>query len=604
MKRLPFHLHRILLLATLTAVPFFLQPDLVRGEEVSPRDLPEDLRGMAIQDRYIPAGTFARAGVVQALQGTLIVVHRATGQAFAAHQGDPVHENDEMVTLVDSRCRVRLLTDDVVSMGPETRFSVDEFLDQPDRGGKSSVFSMVKGKAVFYALRLFRYKETRFKVKTPTAVVGVRGTQFGVHVFPLDGTQANGHGVRVADREPGFGTYLAQAAGGGPPSSGTIVACGDGQLDLTDPATGQPITRVSPNEDFNTATGQKTFDPQNRTLNGLVADTSVQENGDGQGSGSDDGGGTPGGQGTDGDGPTTGDDSTAGAPTDLSDLTTNVTTQQTGDQTATEGEGTQEDYPSRHFGYFNGILTASAGTGGYYFTMSLADLDAAGTAEGRREGVDVGDMHYDGAGAPGIKKITGLTHNGNTVDSGLPATVEYWGYGHDSFMVWGCWRQPYAMTDTGSGIEHYFDYRGYYFVGDHTTDAQMAALHSSLGLVTYSGQAWGKHYQQPAGTDMFGTFTAQVNFSSPAVTDFDMSVSGGGHSASIANATGSFSGNSSQFVIDTGSGSWHVDGASAMYKDARGGLYGNEAQKMGVIWVMKESSGSPNNAWGMCVGGR
>jgi len=281
-----------------------------------------------------------------------------------------------------------------------------------------------------------------------------------------------------------------------------------------------------------------------------------------------------------------------------------VTTQQTGDDTSTGGESQPNDYPSRHYGYFSGMLTTpfGPGTGGYYFTSNLADLDASGKAEGVRDSTDVGDMYYDGSGAPGIKQITGLTHDGNTVDSGLPATVDYWVYGHDSFMIWGGWRQPYAMT--GGGIEHYFDYRGYFFVGDYTTDSQMAALQNSLGVVTYSGHVWAKHAQQPAGTDMSGSFTAQVDFSSPSITDFDMSASGGGHSASITDAHGDFTGNSSQFVINPSSGTWKVDNVSALHKQARGGLYGDQGQKMGVIWAIKETSGSSNLAWGMCVGGR
>ena len=140
-----------------------------------PGDLPDSLKGLDIQDRYVPAGSFTRAGVVHALQGTLVVLHRADRQAFTASKGDPIHENDELFTLADSRCRIRLLSDDVVNMAPDTRFSLDQFLDQPDRGEKTSVFSMLKGKAVFYALRLFRYKETRFKVRRPRPLWAFEG---------------------------------------------------------------------------------------------------------------------------------------------------------------------------------------------------------------------------------------------------------------------------------------------------------------------------------------------------------------------------------------------------------------------------------------------
>jgi hypothetical protein len=565
--------------------------------------LPEDLKGVAIHDTFVPAGSFSKAGVVHALQGRLVVVHRASGQAFFAGTGDPIYANDELFTLADSRCRIRFLSDDVVNMAPDTRFSVETFLDRPERGEKTSLFRMLKGKAVFYALRLFRYKQTRFKVQTPTAVVGVRGTQFGVHVFGLEGKRTQGSGVRIADSVNGVGAYLAQAGSGNGPRTGTIVACGDGYLDLTDPITGQRITKVNPNEDFNTATGQKTFDPRNRTLTQMTSETEVQEKEDE----------TPaegktetgaGGEDVQDETQVTGEDNTAtGEPVDFTDITTNVTTQQTGDETETQGSQ-PNDYPKEHWGYFNGILTRTVPAGGYYYTQNLSNLDIPGTVQGFHDGSPIGTMDVTGGGAQGPAQITALTHDGNTVDMGLPAAVQSWQYGHDSYMVWGGWRQPIAMIDTGTGIEHYFDYRGYYFVGDHTTDAQMSALHGSLGVVNYSGEAWGKHRLQPAGTDMSGSFTAQVNFNTPSITDFDMTVSGGGHSASISNAMGNFNGNSSQFVLDDASGSWHVDGISASLKDARGTLYGDQAQKMGVLWIIREGIGTTNTAWGMCVGNR
>ena len=567
--------------------------------------LPEALDGVAVQRVFVPAGSFPKAGVVHAIQGRLVVVHRASGQAFFAKEGDPVHENDELFTLTDSRCRIRFLSDDVVNMAPDTRFSVETFLDRPEQGEKTSLFSLLKGKAVFYALRLFRYKETRFKVQTPTAVVGVRGTQFGVHVFELQGKRTQGSGVRIADSGKGMGAYLAQAGSGDGSRTGTVVACGDGSLHITHPETGQRLAQVNPNENFNTATGQKTFDPRNRTLNQMAAEAEVQEEGD---DASAEGKPEPGAEGEDGQGETQvtdeGDTAT-GEPVDFTDITTDVATQQTGDET--EAQGSQpENHPSRYYGFFNGLLTVSAGTGGYYFTSHLANLDGTGTAIGRREGVDVGNMGYDGSGAPGIKSVTGLTHNGNTVDQGVPVDVDYWEYGHNSYMAWGTWTTYYKppMIDTDTGIEHSFSYRGYYVAGEHTTDTQMSALHGSLGAVTYSGNAWGKHYEQPAGTAMTGGFNAQVNFSSRSVTDFDMTVSGGGHSASITDAMGGFTGASSEFVINNATGSWHVDGQPATYKDARGGLFGDQAQSMGVIWVMKESPGSSNTAWGLCVGNR
>ena len=54
---------------------------------------------------------------------------------------------------------------------------------------------MAKGKAMFYVMRLLGYKNIDTSVKTRTAVMGVRGTKFGVEVVP--GSEKMGQGKRI-----------------------------------------------------------------------------------------------------------------------------------------------------------------------------------------------------------------------------------------------------------------------------------------------------------------------------------------------------------------------------------------------------------------------
>ena len=198
---------------------------------------------------------------------------------------------------------------------------------------------------MLYALRLFRYREARLKVETPTAIVGVRGTQFCVHVFWMEGKEAVDRGVRVAQRgRESLAAYLAESRGGR--RSGTVVGCGDGPLNVTDPATGRQGAQVNPGEVFNTHTGEKAFDPQNRTLNGIASETQELKDGKGQGeivkkeiSESSKKETAVVGHGADG---STG----AGTPTEANDLTTDVTHRQTGEETTGHASG-QNNHPNR-----------------------------------------------------------------------------------------------------------------------------------------------------------------------------------------------------------------------------------------------------------------
>jgi hypothetical protein len=594
----------------------FATPALSSADQANlPETLPDALKGASILDAYIPAEGFDRAGVVHALQGTVVVMHRADRRAFVASKGDPVHENDELFTLGDSRCRIRFLSEDVVNMASNTRFSVEAFKDSPGRGEKTSLFSMLKGKAVFYALRLFRYKQTRFRVKTPTAVVGVRGTRFGVHVFELQGERAEGRGVRVAESGRGMGAHLAQAGSGTGPGTGTIVACGDGQLDVTDPVTGQRIARVNPNEDFNTVTGRKTFDPRNRTLNRMAAEAEVQ------GEGGEEGGPT-GAQETDGPeeaqlDPLAGSEGEPGTSADVMEEVLDTTSFEATEEVA-EGGGSISE------GKTLGRM--------YGFTFFIAD-DAFGTAwysagppekSPRYESQDAGDGPVYRTGGP--EALSGFEDRNSEAGSdfqvilqeqGAPldkATVTHfgWGTGGDvslssphtfqyvkagsfqdesghEYLQWGYW-QDTSGTEFGKigddGPHSYYTAAGtiWHLEGDQTHPDYIDYLQSQGAQYGYTGEAKGVYVNSAvADVDaLSGAFSCDVDFGSREVSNFTINASGGGHNVLISNGSGTIQG--SAFDIESYSG--NIDGAPLApgYDPASGAFMGNKAQGVGGMW--------------------
>ena len=203
----------LIVLAGLTLASMNLHAQTTRGGGVPPESLPESLKKLDIKD-YFVSSSFKKAGVIHSLTGHVVVVHKATGEAYFGRKGDRIFENDSLSTLADSRCRIKLLTKDVVTMAPDTEVGVDTFLDQRKEGKKTSIFSMAKGMAKFYALRLLRYRESKFNVKTPTAVVGVRGTEFILHVYPKEGEKVAGGAILVADSGNDIATYLAANGSG------------------------------------------------------------------------------------------------------------------------------------------------------------------------------------------------------------------------------------------------------------------------------------------------------------------------------------------------------------------------------------------------------
>ena len=174
MKKTPLALALYLaLIVTVAVVPSNLSAQTKRGAAVPSDQLPEKLRALDIKDSFI-GSNLNRAGIIHSLTGTAIVIHQTTNEAYFAQEGDLLYEKDAIETIANSRCRVRLINEDVVSLAQNTLLALDEVSMDRKKREKTSFLSMLKGKAMFYALRLFSFKQASKGFKTITAVAGIR----------------------------------------------------------------------------------------------------------------------------------------------------------------------------------------------------------------------------------------------------------------------------------------------------------------------------------------------------------------------------------------------------------------------------------------------
>jgi len=253
--------------------------------------------------------------------------------------------------------------------------------------------------------------------------------------------------------------------------------------------------------------------------------------------------------------------------------------------------GDKED----HYGYFVGMLSRSSGTHSFVnfsMTQTIQDFRSASISAddpfttGHAVTVDGSSNYQD----PTIKTITvmGDSWTGS-------AQVQHIEIGSNAYMEWGSWTQPVAMLGQPGDPQHsyYYENKGYYVNGARTTDAQMALL---TGSATYSGSANGTYWTSTTGTDMTGSFSADVNFGTRAISNFNMSVENAtaGKSASITGASGSFTGNSSQFTI-TG-GSVDISGGEGPTHKTYGAVYGPGGQAVGGVWAIKSNDTYPTAA--------
>lgn len=119
-------------------------------------------------------------GTVAALQGVLEVQR---GRAWAPlASGDDISAGAQLRTAASSRAKILLQDDSVVDLGAASELLI-ESIDTPALR-RPSVLRLSKGKVHAWVSEGYRKARARFEIETPTAVVGVRGTEMIVIYSP------------------------------------------------------------------------------------------------------------------------------------------------------------------------------------------------------------------------------------------------------------------------------------------------------------------------------------------------------------------------------------------------------------------------------------
>ncbi|NQU03599.1 MAG: FecR domain-containing protein, partial [Syntrophaceae bacterium] len=228
--------HFLILLFTLSVffcVSQILSPQsghaLERGAGITEEALPDTLKEVEIKKSFI--GSKAReVGSIQTLTGSAIVAHGDLAEAYFALPGDKIYEKDRIFTLSNTRCRLKFIDENVITMGANAEIGVEEIVADLGLGEKKSLFSMTKGKAMFYALKMFRYRKATMDVQTVTAVIGVRGTKFGIEVRQEKEGNLASRPLYLADASDNGWIRLVQNANS---DTVTTVFSFDGQVSVT-----------------------------------------------------------------------------------------------------------------------------------------------------------------------------------------------------------------------------------------------------------------------------------------------------------------------------------------------------------------------------------
>lgn len=131
-------------------------------------------------------------GLSQAQQEPIGYVKTVTGDAWITTMGQRVKAELGTAVMIGSEIKtesgaslgVTFKDNTVMSFGPDTEMKVDEFIYAPAQGQLKLVTQMVKGSLNYVSGLIAKLKPEAVAIKTPSGIIGVRGTQFLLQVEP------------------------------------------------------------------------------------------------------------------------------------------------------------------------------------------------------------------------------------------------------------------------------------------------------------------------------------------------------------------------------------------------------------------------------------
>ena len=125
----------------------------------------------------VPAAALAAdVGVVKIAKGAAAI--ERGGQRQPAPAGTRVREGDVVVTGKDGAVGVTFSDNSLLSIGPDSRLTIDRFAFDPKTHKGAFETSLERGTLAGVSGKIAKQSPDAMKVRTPAALLGVRGTEF------------------------------------------------------------------------------------------------------------------------------------------------------------------------------------------------------------------------------------------------------------------------------------------------------------------------------------------------------------------------------------------------------------------------------------------
>ncbi|MDN5125050.1 FecR family protein [Aliarcobacter butzleri] len=117
---------------------------------------------------------FANVGTVSLVEGKATILRN--GQTLGANMGDKVENKDIISTQVNSKIKITFIDNTIVTIGKESSLNIEEYIFNSKEA--KTELNVLKGAFHTITGQIGKVNPDKFKLKTKSASIGIRGTEF------------------------------------------------------------------------------------------------------------------------------------------------------------------------------------------------------------------------------------------------------------------------------------------------------------------------------------------------------------------------------------------------------------------------------------------
>ena len=129
----------------------------------------------------LPAFVFADIGSISEIKGNGEILRKDQPDKLLAELALNIFSNDDVRT-GNGRIAIQFIDDSVIRLTEHSKIIIDEYIFDPNPEKSTLSLNFVKGTGRFVTGKLKRIKKENIKIRTNSATIGIRGTDFTVTV--------------------------------------------------------------------------------------------------------------------------------------------------------------------------------------------------------------------------------------------------------------------------------------------------------------------------------------------------------------------------------------------------------------------------------------